>query len=122
MARGLKSYSKKSGADVPDSCLSCFRKTGLRRRTSPKTRATRITDHSLKSIVLASKVVSGGNARRPPLQWACAVFPAGHLLRPVPRLNPTPVEDIDQLCRQGHALASSSILHVRADQIGRAHV
>ena len=29
------------------------------------------------------------------------VFPAGNLLRPIPRLNPTPGEDIDQLRRQG---------------------
>ena len=43
------------------------------------------------------------------------VFPAGHLLHPIPRLNPTPGEDIDQLRHQGRALASSTILHVRAD-------
>ena len=46
------------------------------------------------------------------------VFPAGNLLRPIPRLNPTPDEDIDQLRRQGRASASSSILHVRADHSG----
>jgi len=46
------------------------------------------------------------------------VFPAGNLLRPIPRLNPTPGEDIDQLRRQGRALANSSILHVRADHSG----
>ena len=46
------------------------------------------------------------------------VFPVGHLLRSIPRLNPTPGEDIDQLRRQGRALASSFILHVRSEHSG----
>jgi len=35
----------------------------------------------------------------------------------IPCLNPTPGADIDQIRCQGHALASSSILHVRADHL-----